>query len=101
MAGVSGDGGPESLVRKINHFRTSAPIALSTDELFRDASQLAVMNGQGIRPDDCSPVIEGYSNDDHMAHLEAVQAAIRKSYSVIAPLKRQARREMAGALLRP
>ena len=81
---------PETLARKIGHFRASARLVLSTDELFRDASWFAVMDGQGIRPTDYNPAIESHSIEDIMAHLQSVRTAIQTSAAAIPALQRPA-----------
>ena len=45
---------PETLVIREQQYRRSGRLILDTDELFRDASWLAVLNGQGI-------VAQGYN----------------------------------------
>jgi tryptophan halogenase len=77
---------PETLARKIGAFEQSGRIMLSTDELFRDASWFAVLDGQGVRPRDYNPIIDGASTADNLRHLEAVRAAIRESTTKIPPI---------------
>jgi len=67
---------PDSLAYRIDQFRASGRLVLSTDELFRDASWFAVMDGQGIRPNDYNPLIETMSAGDNLRHVEAVRTAI-------------------------
>ncbi|MBU3076827.1 tryptophan halogenase family protein [Sphingomonas quercus] len=68
---------PDSLAYRIAHFRASGRLVLSTDELFRDASWFAVMEGQGIEPADYNPAVETDSIERVVQHVESVRAAIR------------------------
>ncbi len=67
---------PDSLAYRIDQFRASGRLVLSTDELFRDASWFAVLDGQGIKARDYNPMIEGLSEADNRRHLEVVRTAI-------------------------
>ena len=70
---------PDSLTYRIEQFLASARIVLSSDELFRDASWFAVMDGQGLRPRDYNPMIDIMSARDTIHHLEQVRGAISES----------------------
>ena len=70
---------PDSLRYRIDQFRASGRIMLSTDELFRDASWFAVLDGQGVRPSDYNPMIDGESGQQNLAHLEATASAIARA----------------------
>jgi len=70
---------PESLAYRIAHFRASGRLVLATDELFRDASWFAVLDGQGVAPSDYNPMIESMSEADNRRHVEAVRAAIAQA----------------------
>ena len=74
---------PETLARKIAHFEQSGRIVLSTDELFRDASWFAVLDGQGVVPRGYNPMIDGAGSAGNLRHLEAVRGAIRESTAKI------------------
>jgi tryptophan halogenase len=77
---------PETLAYRIDQFRNSGRIMLSTDELFRDASWFAVLDGQGIAATDYNPMIETIGVDDNRRYLEAVRAAIAKACAQMPPL---------------
>ena len=49
---------PDSLAYRFEQFLASGRIMLSSDELFRDASWFAVMDGQGLRPRDYNPMVD-------------------------------------------
>ena len=77
---------PDTLAYRIDQFRASGRLVLSSDELFRDASWFAVMDGQGIRPTDYNPMIETLSETDNRRHVEAVRAAIAQAAAQLPPL---------------
>ena len=49
---------PETLVAREEQYRRSGRLMLGADELFRDASWLAVLNGQGIAAADYNPLAD-------------------------------------------
>ncbi|MBB4617174.1 tryptophan halogenase family protein [Sphingomonas abaci] len=67
---------PDTLAERLAHFRASGRIVLSTDELFRDASWFAVLDGQGERPSDHHPLVEAIGRDDNLRQLAALRQAI-------------------------
>ncbi|WP_298691960.1 tryptophan halogenase family protein [uncultured Sphingomonas sp.] len=70
---------PESLAYRFEQFLASGRIMLSSDELFRDASWFAVMDGQGLRPRDYNPMVDTATIKDTIHHLEQVRGAISES----------------------
>ncbi|USI74777.1 tryptophan halogenase family protein [Sphingomonas morindae] len=66
---------PDSLAWRLDHFRETGRIVLASEELFRDASWFAILDGQGVRARDHSPMIEGES----VAALTARLAAVREA----------------------
>ena len=81
---------PDTLQEKIDHFRHAARLVLSSDELFRDASWFAVMDGQGIVPTGYNPMIDAPDAAATWAHLEAIKTAIAKSRDLLPPITREA-----------
>ena len=77
---------PDSLAERIAHFRHSGRIVLSSDELFRDASWFAVLDGQGERAEDHNPLIEAVGRDDNLRHLATLRAEIAKVAASLPPL---------------
>lgn len=59
---------PESLLRRIELFKTSSRVFREQDELFSETAWEQVMIGQGIIPEDYSPLADGVS-DDHLAEF--------------------------------
>ncbi|MBV8973208.1 MAG: tryptophan 7-halogenase [Sphingomonadaceae bacterium] len=70
---------PDSLVAKEEHFRRSGRLVLETDELFRDASWLAVLRGQGIDAEGYSPAADTLDPAANRALLEQVEAVIGRA----------------------
>ncbi|MDE2184560.1 MAG: tryptophan 7-halogenase [Alphaproteobacteria bacterium] len=70
---------PESLKRKVEFFRRHGRLSLHPSELFRDASWLAVLLGQGITPDRYDPLAD--SSD-----LPAVRVALANLRTTIREL---------------
>lgn len=77
---------PDSLAYKIDQFRTSGRIVLSTDELFRDASWFAVTDGQGLSPTDYNPMADNATPEANAHHLQQVRDAIAQSVMQLPPI---------------
>ena len=68
---------PDSLVAKEHHYRQTGRLMLATDELFREASWLAVLNGQGVLAGGHSPIadtLDGAANRRQLDQLAAIIA---------------------------
>lgn len=66
---------PDTLAEKIGHWQRSGRLMLDSDDLFRDASWLAVLLGQGIEPGDYNPladVLDGPLNHRQLDEIAAV-----------------------------
>ena len=72
---------PETLADKIAQYRRSGRLMLSSDELFREASWLAVLNGQGVVARGHAPLADTL---DRAANLRQV-AQIREVIARAAP----------------
>jgi tryptophan 7-halogenase len=79
---------PDTLTYRLDQYRHSGRIVLAQEELFRDASWFAVLDGQGVRAADHSPMIEAMSAAQNHAHLAAVRAAIRAACDQMPALRR-------------
>jgi tryptophan halogenase len=70
---------PETLVAREEQYRRSGRLMLASEELFRDASWLAVLNGQEIVAEDYNPladVLDGAANAAQLRQLaEVIQRA--------------------------
>jgi tryptophan halogenase len=67
---------PDEVAYKIAHFTRTGRVVLTTDELFREASWFAIMMGQGLRPADYNPLLDGISAQENRAHLARVKQQI-------------------------
>jgi tryptophan halogenase len=79
---------PDTLQTRIDHFRHSARLVLANDELFRDASWFAVMDGQGIAPIGYNPMVDAPSAADTWRHLESVRTAIAQCCARLPKIER-------------
>ncbi|WP_230480705.1 tryptophan halogenase family protein [Sphingomonas sp. Leaf21] len=77
---------PDTLAERIAHFRASGRIVLSSDELFREASWFAVLDGQGERPGDHNPLIETNGREDNLRQLASLRAEIARTAVSLPPL---------------
>ncbi|WP_271301030.1 tryptophan halogenase family protein [Sphingomonas sp. CV7422] len=77
---------PDTLAERLDHFRSSGRIVLTSDELFREASWFAVLDGQGERAGDYNPLIGAQSRDDTLAGLAAVRAEIARTAATLPPI---------------
>ena len=68
---------PATLIEREEQYRRAGRLMLDTDELFREASWLAVLNGQGIHADGPAPLadtLDQTANRNQLNQLEAVIA---------------------------
>lgn len=70
---------PDRLSYRIAQYRHSGRIMLNSDELFRDASWFAVLEGQGVRAKSYNPMIDGMSDEANANLLDEVRRAIARS----------------------
>ncbi len=70
---------PDSLRAKEAHFRASGRLMLETDELFREASWLAVLRGQGIEASDYAPVADTLDATVNLTMLKQLDALIARA----------------------
>jgi tryptophan halogenase len=77
---------PDSLAYRISQFLASGRIVLSSDELFRDASWFAVMDGQGLSPGDYNPMIDSMTSTDNLGYLQQVLSAVSQSTAKLPPI---------------
>lgn len=68
---------PESLREKEEYFAATGRLAVEPEELFREASWLAVLLGQGHVPLDSNPLLERETEAQNASALEAVADKIR------------------------
>ncbi len=70
---------PDSLVEKEEHYRRSGRLMLTSDELFREASWLAVLNGQGILATGHSPIADTLDPAANRRQLDGIAALIARA----------------------
>ncbi|MEQ1725791.1 MAG: tryptophan halogenase family protein [Sphingopyxis sp.] len=70
---------PDSLVEREEQYRRSGRLILGTDELFREASWLAVLNGQGITAHDYNPLADALDSAANRAQVEQVASVIARA----------------------
>ena len=72
---------PDRLQQKIDLFRSSAAIFNDNNDIFKDASWLQVMLGQGIQPQDYHPVAKKYADAALLSVMQKVLAEKNKPLS--------------------
>jgi len=70
---------PESLVAREEQYRRSGRLMLGSEELFRDASWLAVLNGQEIVAEDYSPLADVLDGATNAAQLRQLVEVIKRA----------------------
>jgi tryptophan halogenase len=74
---------PETLLGRIELFRSHGRIAPRPDDLFVEMNWLQVLHGQGIHPRGYNPLADLASEGEVGRYLEAVRAAIQKCVDVM------------------
>ncbi|MDE2161886.1 MAG: tryptophan 7-halogenase [Alphaproteobacteria bacterium] len=64
---------PETLQRRIDIFRKYGRLALDADDLFKEASWLAVLMGQGVEPEHYDPLTDSFD----LASMRSVMSNMR------------------------
>lgn len=70
---------PETLIEREHHYRTTGRIVVESDELFREASWLAVLNGQGVVARGYNPVADTLDSSANRAQIEQIAAVIARA----------------------
>jgi tryptophan halogenase len=70
---------PETLVAREAQYRRSGRLILDADELFRDASWLAVLNGQGIEAEDYNPLADALDPATNVAQVRQVADVVARA----------------------
>jgi len=74
---------PDSLVEKEAHYRRSGRVVLGSDELFREASWLAVLNGQGITANGYAPIADTLDPRANRQLLDQVESVIARAAATL------------------
>ena len=70
---------PETLLAREEQYRRSGRLMLASDELFRETSWLAVLNGQGITAGDYNPLADAIDPALNLAQVRQVAAVIDRA----------------------
>jgi tryptophan 7-halogenase len=70
---------PDTLVEREHHYRSTGRIVVDSDELFREASWLAVLNGQGVLARGYNPVADTIDSATNRAQVEQIAAIIARA----------------------
>ncbi|HEX8263187.1 MAG TPA: tryptophan halogenase family protein [Allosphingosinicella sp.] len=87
---------PESLSRKIELFRENGRIFRHEDELFSEASWLAVLLGQGVRPRRYDPLADTVDSAGIEATLARMAPFVRKAAEAMPPHSAYIKRHCAA-----
>ena len=70
---------PETLVERMADYRRSGRLMLNSDDLFREASWLAVLNGQGVLAGDHSPMADRLDATSNRTQLDNLAQLIARA----------------------
>ncbi|KQM13655.1 tryptophan halogenase [Sphingomonas sp. Leaf24] len=87
---------PATLVARETQYRRSGRLILDGDELFRDASWLAVLNGQGIVAQGYNPLADAIDADGNRAQVRQIADVIARAAPTL-PLHDVALAQAMGA----
>ncbi|NOS96871.1 MAG: tryptophan 7-halogenase [Methylotenera sp.] len=74
---------PANLQRKFDLYRGNGRVLRDNNELFTDTSWLQVMSGQGLRPKDYPPLVDGISEQELTEFMDEVKNVIKKCVDVM------------------
>jgi tryptophan halogenase len=80
---------PATLIEKEAVYRKSGRLLVGTDDLFKEASWIAVFNGQGIHADDYYPLADMLDSNTNLAQLKHIEQVISRSLPTL-PVHEQA-----------
>ncbi|MGR6329438.1 tryptophan halogenase family protein [Sphingomonas sp. XXL09] len=75
---------PESLAMRIDHYRRAGRLMVGSDDLFREASWLAVLDGQGIGADDYNPLADTIDAATNCAQVRQIADLIARAAPTLA-----------------
>lgn len=88
---------PDTLIEKEEQYRRTGRLILADGELFREASWLAVLNGQGIVAKGYSPLADTLNADVNRRQLDQIEAVIARALPTL-PLHDDAIATLIGTL---
>ena len=74
---------PDTLIDKEDQYRRSGRLMLGADELFREASWLAVLNGQGVLAEGYSPIADTLDPHANRKQLDQIEAVIQRAVATM------------------
>ena len=88
---------PDTLVEREHHYRTTGRVMVETDDLFREASWLAVLNGQGIIAAGYNPLADALDPATNRAQVQQIADLIARAAPTL-PKHDAALADMIGAV---
>ncbi len=70
---------PESLKHKINLFKETGKVFVKSEDLFKEASWLQVMMGQGIMPENYHTIVDQMTDEELGSFLSTISTQIQKT----------------------
>jgi tryptophan halogenase len=86
---------PDSLRERIAQYRRSGRLILDSDELFREASWLAVLHGQGVRATGYNPLADAIDSAGNRAQVQQIADVIARAAPTL-PLHDAALAQLLG-----
>ena len=87
---------PDTLLEREEHYRRSGRLMVSADELFREASWLAVLNGQGVPAAGYNPLADTLDPTTNRAQVRQVADVVARAVPTI-PLHDEVMAQIVGS----
>ncbi|PCG15036.1 MULTISPECIES: tryptophan halogenase family protein [Sphingomonas] len=87
---------PDTLSARVAQYRRSGRLILDSDELFREASWLAVLDGQGVIASGYNPLTDAIDADTNRAQVEQIAQVIARAAPTL-PMHDDALAQLIGA----
>jgi tryptophan halogenase len=87
---------PDTLVARVAQYRRSGRLILDSDDLFREASWLAVLDGQGVTASGYNPLADALDADTNRAQVEQIAQVIARAAPTL-PMHDDALAQLIGA----
>lgn len=75
---------PDTLIEREHHYRATGRVMVETDDLFREASWLAVLNGQGITARGYNPLADALDTATNRAQVQQIADVIARAVPTLA-----------------
>ncbi len=70
---------PDTLIEREHHYRTTGRVMVHSDDLFREASWLAVLNGQGILANGYNPLADALDAAANHAQVQQIADVVARA----------------------